>query len=176
MDLHSIDIAIIFTYLMLTVLIGFWISKRASKDLDSYFLGGKSLHWIALAMSGSVAMFDITGTMWIVSIIFVLGMKSMWHHWMWGFFMAAFFMSYMGKWVRRSNVITAAEWMENRFGNDTGGRLARTSYALMAIITLASFIGFAFQGIGKFASVYVPLESLAQYTSLPWLANILANH
>ena len=38
MQLHIIDIAIIVTYLVLTVLIGFWVSKRASKDLDSYFL------------------------------------------------------------------------------------------------------------------------------------------
>jgi len=100
----------------------------------------------------------------------------MWHHWMWGFFMGAFFLSYMGKWVRRSNVVTAAEWMRTRFGDDSGGRLARTSYALMAIITLASFIAYAYQGIGKFASVYIPLESLAQYTSVPWLKNILTEY
>ncbi len=109
-------------------------------------------------MSGSVSNFDITGTMWIVSILFVLGMKSMWHHWMWGFLMGAFFLSYMGKWVRRSKVLTAAEWMKTRFGDDSAGRLARTAYASMAVLTLASFVGYAFQGIGKFASVYIPLE------------------
>ena len=101
--------------------------------------------------------FDITGTMWIVSLLFVLGMRSMWIHWMWGFMMGAFFMAYMGKWVRRSNVMTAAEWMVTRFGTDGGGRVARTSYALMAVITLTSFVGYAFQGIGKFSAVYIPL-------------------
>jgi len=40
MDLYSIDIVIIFAYLVLTVVIGFWVSRRASKDIDSYFLGG----------------------------------------------------------------------------------------------------------------------------------------
>jgi Na+/proline symporter len=72
--------------------------------------------------------------------------------------------------------MTAAEWMKTRFGSDTGGRLARTAYALMAVLTLASFVGYAYQGIGKFASVYIPLESLARYTSSPWLQHIFTDH
>ena len=48
--------------------------------------------------------------------------------------------------------------MITRFGNDRAGRLARTTYAVMAVITLASFIGYAFEGIGKFAAVYIPLD------------------
>ncbi len=153
-----LDIIVIAAYFVLVIGLGFWYHRRASADLESYFLGGKSMHWLALAMSGSVSTFDITGTMWIVSLLFVLGMRSMWIHWMWGFMMGAFFMAYMGKWVRRSNVMTAAEWMVTRFGTDTGGRVARTAYALMAVITLTSFVGYAFQGIGKFAAVYIPLS------------------
>jgi len=174
--MDSIDYGIVVLYFSVVIGLGFWYRRRASKSLGAYFLGGKSIHWLALAMSGSVSNFDITGTMWIISILFVLGMKSMWHHWMWGIFMGAFFMSYMGKWVRRSNVMTAAEWMKTRFGTDSGGRLARTAYALMAVLTLASFVGYAYQGIGKFASVYIPLESLAQYTSIPWLQNLLTTY
>jgi Na+/proline symporter len=127
-------------------------------------------------MSGSVSNFDITGTMWIVSILFVLGMKSMWHHWMWGFLMGAFFLAYMGKWVSRSKVMTAAEWMKTRFGEDAGGRFARTAYAMMAILTQASFLGYAFQGIGKFAAVYIPLESLGRSTGIPWLRTLLITY
>lgn len=164
-----LDLSIISLYFSLVVGLGFMYRCRASKDLESYFLAGKNMHWLALAMSGSVSNFDITGTMWIVSILFVLGMKSMWHHWMWGFLMGAFFLAYMGKWVRRSNVMTAAEWMKTRFGENAAGQTARTVYALMAVLTQASFLGYAFQGIGKFAAVYIPLESLgrvfAQYES-----------
>ena len=156
--MNGIDSVIVILYFLSVIGLGFWYRKRAAKSLESYFLGNKRLPWLALAMSGSVSNFDITGTMWIVSILFVLGLKSMWHHWMWGFLMGAFFLSYMGKWVRRSNVLTAAEWMRTRFGDDSAGRLSRTAYASMAVLTLASFVGYAFQGIGKFASVYIPLE------------------
>lgn len=175
-QMHTIDYTIILFYFLIVILFGFWYQKRASQNLESYFLGGKSLHWLPLAMSGSVSTFDITGTMWIVSILFVLGMKSMWHHWMWGVYMAAFFMAYMGKWVRRSNVMTAAEWMKTRFGDDRGGRLARTAYAVMAIVTLTSFIGYAYQGIGKFASVYISLEPLARLKTAPAISGFILNH
>ena len=151
-----LDIIIIVAYFVVVIGLGFWYQKRASENLESYFLSGRSMHWLALAMTGSVSTFDITGTMWIISLLFLLGMKSMWIHWMWGVMMGAFFMAYMAKWVRRSNVLTAAEWMVTRFGNDTGGRVARTSYAFMAVVTLSSFIGYAFQGIGKFVAIYVP--------------------
>jgi SSS family solute:Na+ symporter len=172
----TIDAGIVFLYFVVVIGLGFWYKRRASQSLDSYFLGGKRIHWLLLSMSGSVSNFDITGTMWIVSILFVLGMKSMWHHWMWGFLMGAFFLAYMGKWVRRSNVMTAAEWMKTRFGDETAGRFARMAYALMAIFTLASFIGYAFQGIGKFASVYIPLESLAERINIPWIQALLTDH
>jgi SSS family solute:Na+ symporter len=174
--MNPVDYWIILFYFTVVIGLGFWYQKRASKNLGAYFLGGKNLHWLALAMSGSVSNFDITGTMWIISILYVLGMKSMWHHWMWGFLMGAFFLSYMGKWVRRSNVMTAAEWMKTRFGSDTGGKLARTAYALMAVLTLACFIGYAYQGIGKFASVYIPLESLGQYMPAAFLERILTEY
>ncbi len=172
----ALDAGIIVLYFGVVIGLGFWYKRRASRSLDSYFLGEKKFHWLLLAMSGSVSNFDITGTMWIVSILFVLGMKSMWHHWMWGFLMGAFFLAYMGKWVRRSNVMTAAEWMKTRFGDGIPGRVARTAYALMAILTLASFIGYAFQGIGKFASVYIPLESLASKVETPWIHALLTEH
>ena len=38
MKLHPIDTFIIIGYLMLVALMGFWIKKRATKHLDSYFL------------------------------------------------------------------------------------------------------------------------------------------
>ena len=154
----AIDYSVIVLYFTVVLGLGFWYKRRASRNLEAYFLGGKRIHWLALAMSGAVSNFDITGTMWIVSMLFLFGMKSMWIHWMWGFMMGAFFLAFMGKWVRRSGVMTGAEWMVTRFGSGQDGVIARTAYAVMAVITQASFIGYAFQGIGKFASVYVGLS------------------
>ena len=73
--MSPVDYGIIVFYFAVVIGLGFWYQKRASKSLGAYFLGGKNMHWLPLAMSGSVATFDITGTMWIVSILYILGMK-----------------------------------------------------------------------------------------------------
>jgi len=156
MDLHSIDIAIIFTYLVLTVLIGFWISKRASKDLDSYFLGGKTLPWYILGISNASGQFDITGTMWLVYLCFVYGLKSIWIPWVWPTFNQIFLMVYIGMWLRRSNVLTGAEWIKTRFGQGTGANLAHISVVIFALINVIGMIAYAFKGIGKFAQILLP--------------------
>jgi Na+/proline symporter len=156
MELYSIDIAIIFTYLALTILIGFWISKRASKDLDSYFLGGKSLPWYILGISNASGQFDITGTMWLVYLCFVYGLKSIWIPWVWPTFNQIFLMVYVGMWLRRSNVLTGAEWIKTRFGRGTGANLAHISVVLFALINVIGMIAYAFKGIGKFAQILLP--------------------
>jgi Na+/proline symporter len=156
MELYSIDIAIIFTYLILTVLLGFWISKRASKDLDSYFLGGKSLPWYILGISNASGQFDITGTMWLVYLCFVYGLKSVWIPWVWPTFNQIFLMVYVGMWLRRSNVLTGAEWIKTRFGRGTGANLAHISVVLFALINVIGMIAYAFKGIGKFAQILLP--------------------
>lgn len=155
----NIDYLIIVFYFVAMIALGFWYRKRASRDLESYFLGGRAMHWLLLSMSGSVSTFDVTGTMWLVSVLVILGMKSMWIHWMWGVMMGAFFMAYIGKWVRRSNAMTGADWMPTRFGTDRGGKAARTAFALVAIVSLVCFVAYAFQGIGKFIAVYVNLPA-----------------
>jgi len=157
--MNAIDIAVIAVYFVLVLGAGFVFQRRAAQGLDSYFLGGKNIPWLALSVSGASSMFDVTGTMWIVTLIVLFGFKSMWNHWMWGFLMGAFFLSFMGKWVRRSGVLTGAEWMITRFGDGPAGRTARTAYALMAVVTLAAFIGYSFEGIGKFVAVYVPWDA-----------------
>ncbi|MBN1855291.1 MAG: hypothetical protein JW829_21350 [Pirellulales bacterium] len=100
MTLHYVDVAIIIVYLVSTILIGFWVSKRASKNLDSYFLGGKSLPWYLLGISNASGMFDITGTMWLVYLLFIYGLKSIWIPWVWPTFNQIFLMVYLATWLR----------------------------------------------------------------------------
>ena len=78
-----IDVSIIVVYIVLTLGVGIWISKRASQGLDSYFLGGKSIKWYYLGLSNGSGMFDVSGTAWMVGILFLYGVKSFMFMWMW---------------------------------------------------------------------------------------------
>ncbi|MFQ6130529.1 MAG: hypothetical protein ACE5R4_00685 [Armatimonadota bacterium] len=157
-SLHLSDAAIIVLYLAVVITLGTIMKRRAARNLDSYFLGERQLPWWALAMSGSSSYFDITGTMWIVSLLFVMGLRGMWVQWIWGFTIPVFYMAYMGKWIRRSGVMTGSEWMVTRFGSGRAGELARATYTVFAVLTITAFLAYGAEGIGKFGSIYLPFS------------------
>lgn len=158
MNLSRLDQIIVVLYLAAIMSIGIAMKRRAARGMSSYFLGGRQLPWWALAMSGSSSYFDITGTMWIVSTFIALGLKGMWVHWLWGFPITAFYLAYMGKWIRRSDVMTGAEWMKTRFGSGKAGDTARLSYTLFAILTISALLGYSAIGMGKFGSIFLPFS------------------
>lgn len=156
MVFSTLDSIILGTYIVLVIAVGFWVKRQSAAGIESYFLGKRQLPWWMLAMSGSSSYFDITGTMWIVSLFVMLGLRAMWVQFMWGFIIAAFYMAYMGKWIRRSGVMTGSEWMVTRFGKGRQGDLARLSYTLYAILTIAAFLGYTAVGMGKFGVEFMP--------------------
>jgi Na+/proline symporter len=158
MSLQLIDLIIIALYLIGTVGIGFYLSKKASKNLDTYFLGGKKIPWWVLGVSNASGMFDIAGTMWLVSMCFVYGMKSAWLPWIWPIFNQVFLMIYLSAWLRRSNVMTGAEWLKTRFGTGRGAELSHIAVVIFAVVSAIGFISYAFKGIGKFAVIFFPWE------------------
>lgn len=158
MNLTITDQIIVVLYLAAIMGIGFAMKRKASKGMSSYFLGGRQLPWWALAMSGSSSYFDITGTMWIVSTFIVLGLKGMWVHWLWGFPITAFYLAYMGRWIRSSDAMTGAEWMKTRFGDGKAGDAARLSYTLFAILTITALLGYGAIGMGKFGAIFLPFS------------------
>lgn len=156
--LGFIDLAIVAIYLAAMISIGFLSRRLASRGVDAYFLGDRRMRWWMLAASGSSSYWDITGTMWIVSLLCVLGMKAMWHQWIWGFPLPVFFAAFMGRWINRSRVLTAAEWMKTRFGEDAAGQSARSAYAALAVVTVVSFLAYDAVGMGKFGEQYLPFS------------------
>ena len=149
MELSAVDVIIIISYLFLTVFIGFYISKKASTNLEAYFLGGKSLPWYILGVSNASGMFDITGTMWMVALCFIYGLKSAWIPWLWPIFNQIFLMVFLSTWLRRSNVMTGAEWIQTRFGVGKGAKLSNIIVIIFAMVTVIGYLAYAFQGIGK---------------------------
>lgn len=156
--MQLIDQAIILVYLVLVVAAGVVLSRRASQGLDNYFLGGRSIPWYLLGISNASSMFDVSGTMWMVYMLFVYGLKGVWIPWMWATFNQIFFMVYIAIWVRRSNALTGAEWIRTRFGTGRGSELSSVSVTIFAIVSVVGFLSYAFQGIGKFATIFLPWD------------------
>lgn len=164
MKLQLIDIAIIVAYLFTMLVIGWTLRKKARANKENYLLGGKSLPWYMLGLSDASDMFDISGTMWMVSLCFVYGMKSIWIPWLWPVFNQVFMMMYLSRWMRRSNATTGAEWLATRFG--TEGKGVRASHNIVVAFALLSCLGFmayGFVGLGKFMEIFIPWHAIQPY-------------
>jgi len=164
MKLQLIDVLILVFYLVMMVFIGWYYRNKARENKESYLLGGKKLPWYMLGLSDASDMFDISGTMWMVSLCFVYGLKSIWIPWLWPVFNQVFNMMFLAKWLRRSNADTGAEWLATRFG--LKGRGVKSSHnitVVFALIGCLGFLAYGFVGLGKFVEIFVPWELVKDY-------------
>jgi len=163
MILNWIDILVIAVYLILLIIIGLVQKKKSAENKEAYLLGGNKLPWYMLGLSNASGMFDISGTMWMVTLAFVYGMKSVWIPWLWPCFNQIFLMVYLSTWLRRSGVTTGAEWITFRFGKDRGAVWSHTIVVIFALISCFGFLAYAFIGLGKFVEIFIPWTAVAPY-------------
>jgi len=169
-----LDFGIVALYLLGTLLIGFWMQKKASESITSYFLGDKSLPWWALASSGMASNLDLSGTMIIVALVYALGANGFYIELRGGVVLImAFLTAFMGKWNRRANVMTLAEWMEFRFGSGPEGRLARLVTAITSLLFTIAMVTYFAIGGGKFLDKFLGIPSFWGLSSEFWAAAIL---
>jgi SSS family solute:Na+ symporter len=164
MKLRLPDLAILVAYLVTMVVIGLILRKKARQSKVNYLLGGKSLPWYMLGLSDASDMFDISGTMWMVSLCFVYGLKSIWIPWLWPVFNQVFLMVYLSRWLRRSNATTGAEWLATRFGaSGPGVRSSHNIVVAFALLSCFGFMAYGFVGLGKFMQIFIPWETVKGY-------------
>jgi Na+/proline symporter len=157
-SLSTLDLFIILGYIVAVLAAGFYVAQRANQNLESYFLGGKSMKWYVLGLSNASGMFDISGAMWTVSILFIYGLKSAFIPWLWPVWNQVFVFVYLAIWMRRSNVMTGAEWITFRFGEGRGARLSHLIIVIFAVVSVLGFMAYFFEGIGKFCVLVLPWD------------------
>ncbi|HHM24010.1 MAG TPA: sodium:solute symporter, partial [Bacteroidetes bacterium] len=172
--MHLIDYAIVMLYLLGMVIVGLVMQRKASEGIDSYFLGDRSLPWWMLGASGMASNLDVSGTMINTAFVFALGAI--------GFFIEirggvtlimAFLMIFMGKWNRRAQVMTLAEWMHFRFGKGVQGDIARLIAAISSIIVTIAMITYFAIGAGKFIGEFLGIPALFGLSPDFWAATIM---
>jgi len=163
MVLQTIDIVIILLYMVAITVIGVIMKKRAERGEKEYLLGGNRLPWYLLGLSNASGMLDISGTMWLVTITFVYGLKSIWIPWLWPVFNQIFLMVYLSKWLRRSRATTGAEWLRTRFGDRRDTSWSHMIVVIFAIISCLGFLAYGFIGLGKFMMIFIPWDAVAGF-------------
>jgi len=159
--METLDYAIILLYLAVLAVIGAVLARRAGQSSEHYFLGGRALPWWALGSSGMASNLDVAGTMAIVALIHLYGLHGFFIEMRGGVVLPiAVFLAFMGKWHRRSAVMTTAEWMLLRFGTGAQGRAARFMAALTYLVITVAMTVFFFTAGGRFLAEFLPFSAL----------------
>lgn len=171
--LSVLDFILIIFYCAVLVGIGLYLKKKASASLEDYFLGGKSLPWWALGISGMASWLDMAGTMIIVSFLYMLGPRGLYVEFRGGVALPlAFMIIWTGKWHRRSQCMTGAEWVAYRFGDGPGGQFARTVSAFSAMLGTVGMLAYLIKGAGMFLSMFLPFSPLVCALLLAGIATL----
>lgn len=160
------DYFVFLAYFVVLIGIGSYFRRRASKSLEHYFLAGRKMPWWALGLSQMTFWFDMTGTMIIASFLFLLGPRGIYIEFRGGAgLVLVFLMLWMGKWHRRSGVITGAEWMVYRFGRDFWAHFARLMAVVSSVVLSLGLLAYSFKGAGLFLSMFLPFS--------PWVCTLI---
>lgn len=107
-DWAWIDWAIVFAFVAYGLFAGLRSRRQASRDLNEYFLAGKTLGGVRAGLSMSATQFAADTPLLVMGLIAVGGVSSLWRLWIYG--LAFLLMGFLlGKAWRRAGVLTDAE-------------------------------------------------------------------
>jgi len=146
MLLADIDLAVIGSYLVITLVIGLWVARRAGSSSSEFFLSGRSMPWWLLGMSMVATTFSTDTPNLVTDITRTVGVSG---NWIWWAFLLTGMLTtfvYAALW-RRSGVLTDVEFYELRYSGKPASFLRgfRALYLgvffnvmVMASVTLAA--------------------------------------
>ena len=111
----SVDAIILIAFIAYAVSVGLWNRQQASKNLEEYFLAGRSLPGWKAGLSMAATQFAADTPLLVTGIIATAGIFGLWQFWIFGitFLLLGFVLA--GAW-RRAGVVTDAELTEVRYG------------------------------------------------------------
>ncbi len=113
--IHWLDGLILAAFIVYALFAGLRNRVRASKNLDEYFLAGRSLKGWQAGVSMAATQFAADTPLLVTGLIATAGIFSLWQLWIYGlsFLLMGFLLA--GPW-RRAKVLTDAELTELRYG------------------------------------------------------------
>ena len=167
--LHIIDWLIIGGYIIFSLLIGIYFSKRAAKSTEEYFLSGRSLPWWIVGTSMVATTFAADTPLAITE--FIRG-QGIWQNWFWwnllmGSLLGVFLFSRL--W-RRAEVLTDNELLELRYSGKPAAFLRAFKAGYFAILYNFIVMGWVINAMASIASVMLNMD---KWTAV-WLCVVIA--
>ncbi len=146
--MQRIDWLIVLLYLILTMGLGLYLSRKASKSIVDFFVSGRSLPWWLAGISMAATTFSIDTPLYIAGVVGNRGIAGNWEWWNLG--ISHLIMVYIfAKMWRRSEVITDAELTEIRYGGRMAAILRGVKAFIFAVPINCIAIGYAMLAMVK---------------------------
>jgi solute:Na+ symporter, SSS family len=143
----KIDWLILISYLVASLMLGLWLSRR-NRDQADYFVAGRQLKgWLAGA-SMAATTFSVDTPLYVAGLVGVRGLAGNWEWWSFGVAHVAMAVVFAPLW-RRSGVLTDAAFTELRYGGPTAAWLRGIKAFLFALPINCIGIGYAFLAMAK---------------------------
>lgn len=125
----SLDWAIIVAYCFFMLLLGFYFTRQAGKNMESYFIAGRKLPWWLLGFSAAATYTDAGAAPAFTMLVFQNGLIGNWWWWLTFAIWMPLVAVIWSKFWRRLRIVTTAEFMEMRYGGKEA-HIFRGIYAL----------------------------------------------
>jgi SSS family transporter len=169
MQLPTLDLVIVLGYVGLTVLAGLYFARRATKSVEDYFVGGRSLPWWLAGTSMIASSFSIDTPLGITGWVASKGIKGVWFAWSFIIGGAGTFGTFIfAPLLRRSRIITTAELVELRYSGRSAAILRGFKGLYFGVLALSISMGWVIR------SVLVLSQEALGWDALPTLAAIIA--
>ncbi|MEM1177562.1 MAG: sodium:solute symporter family protein [Acidobacteriota bacterium] len=157
MVLTTLDIAIVAVYALFALAVGVVLSRRASSDVDQYFLSGRSLPWWLAGTSMVATTFAADTPLLITGWIRDYGI---WKNWLWWTFAisTALIIFLFSRLWRRAGVLTKAELTELRYGGPAARWLRGSLGVMHASVTNLIVLCWVLVAATKIAEVLFALD------------------
>ena len=137
-----IDWFIVLIYLGLTLILGIYLSRKASGSLVDFFVSGRSLPWWLAGTSMAATTFSIDTPLYIAGVVGTRGIAGNWEWWSFGVAHVVMIYIFARLW-RRSEIVTDAELTELRYSGPTAAVLRGVKAFLFAVPINCIGIGYA---------------------------------
>ncbi|MEL6381257.1 MAG: sodium:solute symporter family protein [Cyanobacteria bacterium J06626_18] len=154
-----IDWLIVLAYLVMTLWLGLYLSRKASGSLADFFVSGRSLPWWLAGTSMAATTFSIDTPLYIAGVVGSRGIAGNWEWWSFGIAHVVMIYVFARLW-RRSEIVTDAELTELRYGGKMGAALRGIKAFLFAVPINCIGIGYAMLAMVKVVVALQLWESL----------------
>lgn len=157
--MSAIDWLIVLVYLVLTMGLGLFLSRKASKTLEDFFVSGRSLSWWLSGTSMAATTFSIDTPLYVAGVVANRGIAGNWEWWSFGIAHVVMIYIFARMW-RRSTVVTDAELTEIRYGGNMAAWLRGVKAFLFAVPINCIGIGYAMLAMVKVVDALELWQSL----------------